>query len=206
MNDELHQPEELSNVAPRSRGPSRRKYLLSLLIYYFLFALFVSNLRHPALSFTIESLNTVCFVVAAFLPAAGAIAILRLASTCTPKWIRVAIQIPSALWVLVTVLIGFLLLAGGASSRIVFRSRLLTPSYTVTAYADEDGIEIYQERILLPGIALVRRLDSIPNADQPKIESVGKNHARVTIIVYEEKTSETREDARLYDLKPFVYF
>jgi len=88
----------------------------------------------------------------------------------------------------------------------LIRTRLSTDGYAVTAYWDGDGIEVYQERVLLPGIALVRRLDYVENADQPKVESVDKDHARITFVVYEEQTSKTREDVRVYELKPFIYF
>ncbi len=88
----------------------------------------------------------------------------------------------------------------------LIRTRLLTHGYALTAYYDGDGIEVFQERVLLPGIALVRRLDDVENADQAKVESVDKDHARITFVVYGEQTSKTHEDVRVYELKPFIYF
>lgn len=206
MNCELHQHDNLSGLVPKSQGRSLRRNFLSVLTACVLFVLFVLNLRYPIVRFTVETFNIVCFVVAVFLPAFAAIGVLRLSSACTQKWIGVAIQTMSALLVVVTVLFGIFALVFGANGWRVFRARLLTPSFTVTAYADGDGIEVYQERILLPGIALVRRLDSVSDADQPKVESVDKGHARVTLTIYEHQTSRTHEDIRLYDLKPFIYF
>lgn len=206
MNGELHPQHSEREVLPKFQNRPLRRKILILLSACALFVLFVLNLRYPVLSFTFEPLNDASFVAAAFLPAFVAFGILRLSSACTRKWIRAAIQTLSALLVIGTVLFGIIALVVGANSRLIIRTRLRTNAYAVTAYVDGDGIEVYQEKALLPGIALVRRLDFIPDADSPNIESIDKDHARVTLTIYEEERPKTREDVRVYDLKPFVYF
>ena len=205
MNGESYQRLGESVVLPRVQHPFLRRNLLSLLTACVLFGLLVLNVRYPVLRFTIHALNTTSFFVGAFLPAFVAVWTLRLSSACARRWIRAAIQLLLALLVILSVLSGFFALMVGAWGPLI-RTRLSTHGYAVTAYWDGDGIEVYQERVLLPGIALVRRLDYVENADQPKVESVDKDHARITFVVYEEQTSKTREDVRVYELKPFIYF
>jgi hypothetical protein len=205
MNGESHQRPTEGDVLPRVQNPSLRRNLPSLLTACLVFSLLVLNIRYPVLRFTIHALNTTTYVVGAFLPAFVAVWTLRLSSACTRRWIRAAIQLLLALLVILSVLFGILALMAGAWGPLV-RTRLLAHGYALTAYYDGDGIEVYQERVLLPGIALVRRLDYVENADQARVESVDKDHARITLVVYEEQTSKTHEDIRVYELKPFVYF
>jgi hypothetical protein len=191
--------------APMIRDSSRRRIVLSVVILCLLFGVLVLNVRYPVLRFTIQPLNSAVFVVVAFMPTLVATSLLCLASTWNRKWMRVSFQLLSAARVIVTAVLGFVAIVFGAGGPLV-RTRLAAHGYAVTAYALDDGIGTYQEKPILPGLALVRRLDYIDDADQPMIEWVGADRARVTLTIYDEKSSKVYEDVRVYDLKPFVYF
>jgi hypothetical protein len=89
--------------------------------------------------------------------------------------------------------------------------RIQTPGYEVVSYETNCGIpcdiglSVRQERILIPGVLLVRRLGSYAPVDDVHVTLISDDTAEVIVHFYKV----SRPDSSVHDtipLKPFVYF
>ena len=67
------------------------------------------------------------------------------------------------------------------------------------------GVAVRQERPLLPGVLLVRRLSGFYPAAQATFEALGTRTVRVSVPRYDQRDDD-RVRSRVYVVRPYVYF
>jgi hypothetical protein len=136
-----------------------------------------------------------------------------------PKWwqttIALLVLLPALLF---TVIGGFVIWIGShsiqRSTRIEMGAyRVVIEEFVYGGAAGGEAVDVRQERTLLPGLLLVRRLDTVGDADIASYRIIGPNELRIELSLWGMKPGQSDFEYHQigskdndYRLKSFVYF
>jgi len=181
------------------------------------FLVVVANDWYPVIRFSDERLNVAVGTAICFMPFVTAIFALFIPR----RWLtRIFVIVPLVPLMLVSLFV--LLLDISISDIDTFRTglnpafepiaRVPMGGYSVGIYLTNCGavcsfgIEILQEKQIVPGLLLVRRLEGFEPAIWPVYQVIGKGIIRVDVPRYGVGSDAALARSRTYYLKPYLYF
>ena len=177
--------------------------ITALLVVYFLIA---SNWLHPFLRFTSQTVNSLVIIAGFCLPWAALALVWRLPVKILTRLNVTVILLPFMLY---TTFFGFAISKTLIGEDPAALGKVAMDGYRVNLYrimrGQNSGIAVQQERDLLPGVMLVKRLPGFYPAATAQYQVTGSNELRVSVPAYAPDHPETAK-TQTYTLKRFIYF